>query len=118
VDFLDRLRRGALPASAENQARVCAMMRHGPNSNLFVKTGATLPIDPVSGDIVDDPAVLQRLEGLERTAWYVGWVKRSRAQGGDAIFAFNMAFAEMSELGERAVLARRLLSSNGVLVSE
>lgn len=115
VEFLDRLRRGALAASPSSQAAVTNMMMIEQASDtssdaLFAKSGAVLQIDPVTGDISDAPEVVARLHDKERVGWYVGWVDGPGAA--DGVFALNLRLEGPRDLAKRERLARALLAAN------
>ncbi len=121
VQFLDRLRRGTLPADERHQASVRDMLRVDEGSlpgggawALYAKSGAVLPVDAGTGDLSDAASDRARLDGDERVGWYIGWVERAPAAGGDRVFAFNLRLHDRTDLGLRAELSRRLLAANGV----
>lgn len=119
VQFLTRLRAGALDADKQNQARTAAMLRLrscGPNCVVYGKTGATLPIDDEGFLRPDDSALLP--EGVERTGWFVGWVERPESAGGPVVFAHNLDLALPAAMAARTKAAYEILSANGVSVGE
>lgn len=100
VVFIDRLRRGALSFSAENQATVrdlIPVLAEGEGYAVRAKTGWALR------------------EGAPDLGWIVGWVERPE---GDVVFALNVEAAPGSafEMGPgRLRLALELLGEAGVL---
>lgn len=121
IAFLDRLRRHALPISERSQSTVIRILERDRGSEgdaawvLRGKTGAALPIDPQTGDVVQGERSAEVLNGAEPVGWFVGWVERDAAHGGDAVFAFNMALRSEADMPLREQLARELLVDNGVL---
>lgn len=122
VDFLDRLRRRALPVSARSQATTIRILERargaGPADGsapwvLRAKSGMAVPID-ASGDLAR-AADLAPARGAEPVGWFVGWVERDPAHGGDAVFALNLRLRDTSDAALREPLARELLVANGVL---
>lgn len=121
VRFLDRLRREALPAPVAAQRQVARMMRIDTDAagrSLHAKSGAALPLDPDSGDLSDAPEVRARVAPAQRIGWYVGWVARPAALGGDRVFALNLDLETDDALRQRARLTRALLAANGVALGE
>lgn len=123
VDFVDRLRRLDLPASPENQQRVAKMLITDRSSQndpmswvLHGKTGAVLPIGR-NGDIATGPAAERMVEGLDPVGWYTGWVERSDADGGDAVFALHLPLASQDALAKRVPLTLEMLEINGVYMN-
>lgn len=117
VEFLDRLRRQALPASAEHQQAVADMMRipiDGSPLDLRAKSGAVLPIHPDTGDITQSQAVESRLGSVSRVGWYVGWVQRAEEDGGAVVFALNLDIVGSTDIARRHLLAWSMLEANGV----
>lgn len=114
VAFLDRLRRRALPASRSHQDTVARILERdrGEGWVLRAKTGAAVPID-ATGNVVAGQAL--DAVGSEPVGWYVGWVERDAAHGGDAVFAFNLRLRDDADMPLRETLARELLAANGVL---
>lgn len=112
VDFLDRLRRHALPLGTRSQAITRRILEHdrGEGWVLHAKPGAAIPIDAATGDVLPGMEV-----GSEPVGWFVGWVARDAARGGDAVFAFNLRLRDRTDLALREKLARELLVANGVL---
>lgn len=122
VDFVDRLRRRALPLSERSQATVIRILEVDRSAEgadpawvLRGKTGAALPIDPKTGDMLQGAAADKILHGAEPVGWFVGWVERDAADGGDAVFAFNLKLRSNADLPLRVQLVRKLLAANGVL---
>lgn len=114
VDFLDRLRRQALPVSAHTQRTVTRILERdrGDDWVLRAKSGAAVPIDAQTGDVMQEPANAG-LNGAEPVGWFVGWVDRGGR--GDAVFAFNLKMRGNADLPLREQLARELLVANGML---
>lgn len=114
VAFLDRLRRRALPASRIHQDTVARILERdrGEGWVLRAKSGAAVPID-ATGNVVAGQAL--DAVGSEPVGWYVGWVERDAAHGGDAVFAFNLRLRDNADMALREALARELLAANGVL---
>lgn len=114
VDFIDRLRRQALPLSARSQQTVIRILERdrGDGWVLRAKSGAAVPIDARTGDVVQGPANAG-LNGAEPVGWFVGWVDRGGQ--GDAVFAFNLKMRGNADLPLREQLARELLVANAVL---
>jgi beta-lactamase class D len=121
VDFLDRLRRHALPIGERSQATAIHILerdRSGDGSGdrwvLRAKSGAAVPIDAATGDVVQGEDALKQL-GSEPVGWFVGWIERDAAHGGDAVFAFNLRLRDSADMALREPLTRELLVANGVL---
>lgn len=116
VRFLDRLRRGELPASQRTQAIVRDMMkiRDLPGGALHAKSGLVLPIDPDTGDTTSDPLVTEKVNAAGKVGWYVGWVERPTEQGGSVVFAVNIDVTQPTDAGRRSVIAEQLLMANGI----
>jgi len=115
VLFLDRLRRRALPLSERSQATVIRILERdrGDGWVLRGKTGAALPIDPKTGDVLQGEASKAVLRGADPVGWFVGWIDRGGE--GDAVFAFNLMLRSNADMPRREQLARELLVANGVL---
>lgn len=122
VRFLDRLRRKDLPASGTNQEKVKRMMildrsKDGAEQSwvMHAKTGAVLPISGDKGDLVNGKQGEKLVEGLDQIGWLVGWIARPQAQGGDAVFALNLALDSPKALGMRKQLVHEMLAANHIL---
>lgn len=115
VDFIDRLRRQALPVSARSQQIVTRILERdrGDGWVLRAKSGAAVPIDTRTGDVMQGDAAKAGLSGAEPVGWFVGWVDRGGQ--GDAVFAFNLKMRGNADLPLREQLTRELLVANGVL---
>lgn len=113
IDFLDRLRRRALPLGERSQAITVRILERdrGDGWVLRTKSGAALPID-ATGDVQQAGDV-----GSEPVGWIDGWVERDAAEGGDAVFALNLRLRgnASADMALREPLARELLIANGVL---
>ncbi|MFD0724466.1 penicillin-binding transpeptidase domain-containing protein [Lysobacter brunescens] len=107
LDFIDRLRRGALPISPAHIATVKAAMDSGEidGRRIYGKTGTH--VDRDSGN-----------------AWWVGWVEAGRVEGGKApaaSFVLGIDLASTDErarsiaLGKRIPLGKQLLRDAGAL---
>lgn len=122
VRFLDRLRRKELPASRVNQEKVKHMMildhaKDGARDSWVMhgKTGAVLPISDDKGDLVSGAQGEKLVDGLDKIGWLAGWIARPEDQGGDAVFALNIALDSPDALGMRKRLVHDMLVANGVL---
>ena len=103
VDFVDRLRRGALPISPAHIAAVKAAMASGEidGRTLYTKTGTHFDA------------------GGTGNAWWIGWVEGGKAPA--ASFALGIDFqsvddnAKRAALGKRVALGKQLLRDSGAL---
>ncbi|PYF03288.1 beta-lactamase class D [Rhodopseudomonas faecalis] len=97
IDFLDRLRRGALPVSARSQAWVRDI----------------LPVTPVGDAVIRAKTGLLGAEaGKPTLGWLVGWAEKG---GGATVFALNLDIREPRHVGDRMALAQRCLHEIGAL---
>lgn len=97
LDFIDRLRRGALPVSPAHMATVKAAMADGEidGRRIYGKTGTHLDRD------------------RNGNAWWIGWV-----EGGDrpaASFALGLDLTSMDDRARRIALGKQLLRDSGAL---
>ncbi len=103
VDFLDRLRRGVLPASERSQTltrEILPVTRVG-DSIIRAKTGLVGVDDrTATGDM--KPSV----------GWLVGWVEKGDAR---TVFAMNMDIREPRHTAERMTVTQQLLKDVGAL---
>lgn len=118
IEFVGRLRSGALPSSPVAQRRVREMLRLrdcGADCRIYGKTGAVLPIDE-NGFL--RPGTRELLPPGERTGWFVGWVERGAEAGGPVIFAHNLDLELPNAMAARTRIAYALLAANGIEIEE
>jgi len=124
IEFIDRLRRHALPLSERSQSIVIrilerdrGILRHAHDGRgdwvLRAKPGAALAIDHKTGDLMQGADAARALHGAEPVGWFVGWIDRGGKD--DVVFAFNMKLRNNADLPLREQLTRELLVANGVL---
>lgn len=115
VEFLDRLRRRALPVSRRAQDLVTRILvvDQGDDWVLRAKSGAVLPLSGETGALLAANQASSRLGNVERTGWYVGWTEQNNHK--PAVFAFNVSLRSPEDLARRATYAKALLRANGAL---
>jgi beta-lactamase class D len=97
VDFVDRLRRRALPISRRSQDLVCDI----------------LPVTPVGDSIIRAKSGLLGAErGEPSLGWMVGWAEKSEAQ---TVFALNMDCREPRHIDDRMKLTQACLAEIGAI---
>ncbi|NVN86740.1 MAG: class D beta-lactamase [Rhodopseudomonas sp.] len=97
IDFLDRLRRGALPISKRSQDLVRDI----------------LPVTKVGDAIIRAKSGLLGAElGKPSLGWLVGWAEKGKEQ---TVFALNLDVREPSHIGLRMTLAQQCLAEIGAL---
>ncbi|MBX3714228.1 MAG: class D beta-lactamase [Lysobacter sp.] len=102
LDFIDRLRRGALPVSPAHIATVKAAMVDGEvdGRRIYGKTGTHLAPDR-SGNV-----------------WWIGWVDAGGVEGGRkpaASFVLGADLGSMDDRAKRIALGKQLLRDSGAL---
>jgi beta-lactamase class D len=95
VDFVDRLRRGALPASKRSQELVRDI----------------LPVTKVGDSIIRAKSGLLGAE-QGRLGWMVGWAEKGSEQ---TVFALNMDCLEPRHIADRMNLAQQCLRDIGAI---
>lgn len=97
LDFIDRLRRGALPVSPAHIATVKAAMADGEvdGRRIYGKTGTHLAADR-SGN-----------------AWWIGWVEGGQRPA--ASFVLGADLGSMDDRAKRIALGKQLLRDSGAL---
>ncbi|WP_242122017.1 penicillin-binding transpeptidase domain-containing protein [Sphingomonas lacusdianchii] len=119
VDFLYRLNTRRLPASADavqGTLEAMALGRTADGNRVYGKTGAMLPIDDEGFLRPDSTGLLP--SGEERTGWFVGWIDRSRQDGGPVYFALNLDLALPDAMAARTRITYEILQANGVAVPD
>ncbi|UPK32471.1 class D beta-lactamase [Bradyrhizobium sp. 186] len=97
IDFVDRLRRRALPISQRSQDFVCDI----------------LPVTKVGDSIIRAKSGLLRAErGAPSLGWMVGWAEKGSAH---TVFALNMDCGEQRLVGERMPLTQACLADIGAI---
>jgi beta-lactamase class D len=97
IDFLDRLRRGALPADKRNQQLVVDI----------------LPVTKVGDALIRAKTGLLGAEvGKPSLGWLVGWVEKGDSR---TVFALNCDIREPRHTAARMTLAQACLSDIGAL---
>ena len=97
VDFVDRLRRRALPISRRSQDLVCDI----------------LPVTPVGDSIIRAKSGLLGAErGEPSLGWMVGWAETGEAQ---TVFALNMDCREPRHIDDRMKLTQACLAEIGAI---
>jgi beta-lactamase class D len=97
VDFLDRLRRGALPISKRSQDLVRDI----------------LPVTKVGDSIIRTKSGLLGAEiGKPSLGWMVGWAEKGSSQ---TVFALNMDCREPRHIADRMILTQACLRDIGAL---
>ncbi len=97
VDFVDRLRRGALPVSKRSQELVRDI----------------LPVTRVGDAVIRAKTGLLGAEiGKPSLGWLVGWAEKGSAQ---TVFALNMDCREPRHVADRMKLAQQCLGDIGVI---
>ena len=97
VDFVDRLRRGALPVSKRSQELVRDIM----------------PITRVGDSIIRAKTGLLGAElGKPSLGWLVGWAEKG---GAHTVFALNMDCREPRHIADRMKLAQQCLADIGAI---
>jgi len=97
VDFVDRLRRRALPISRRSQDLVCDI----------------LPVTPVGDSIIRAKSGLLGAErGEPSLGWMVGWAEKGEAQ---TVFALNMDCREPRHIDDRMKLTQACLAEIGAI---
>lgn len=102
IDFVDRLRRGALPASKRAQELTRAIMpvtKVG-DATIRAKTGLVGVVASSSGGA--DASV----------GWLVGWAEKA---GADTVFALNCDIREPRHIAARMTLAQQCLADIGAI---
>jgi beta-lactamase class D len=97
VDFVDRLRRRALPISKRSQDLVCDI----------------LPVTKVGESVIRAKSGLLGAErGEPSLGWMVGWAEKGDAQ---TVFALNMDCPEPRHIAERMTLTQACLADIGAI---
>jgi beta-lactamase class D len=97
IDFVDRLRRGALPVSKRSQDLVRDI----------------LPVTKVGDAIIRAKTGLLGAEiGKPSLGWLVGWVEKGSAQ---TVFALNLDIIEPRHIADRMKLAQQCLGDIGAI---
>jgi beta-lactamase class D len=97
VDFVDRLRRRALPISKRSQDLVCDI----------------LPVTKVGDAVIRAKSGLLGAErGVPSLGWMVGWAEKGSAQ---TVFALNMDCAEPRHIASRMPLTQACLADIGAI---
>jgi beta-lactamase class D len=97
IDFVDRLRRGALPISARCQELVRDI----------------LPVTKVGDAIIRAKTGLLGAEtGKPTLGWLVGWAEKAEAR---TVFALNCDIREPSHVAARMILAQQCLGDIGAI---
>jgi len=97
IDFLDRLRRGALPISKRSQERVADI----------------LPATKVGDAVIRAKTGLLGAElGRPSLGWLVGWAEKGEAR---TVFALNLDVREPRHVGLRMTLAQQCLAAIGAI---
>ena len=97
VDFVDRLRRGALPVSKRSQDLVADI----------------LPVTKVGDSVIRTKSGLLGAErGEPSLGWMVGWAEKG---GAHTVFALNMDCKEPRLVGERMPLTQACLAEIGAI---
>ncbi len=97
IDFVDRLRRLALPASTQNQQRVVDI----------------LPVTKAGDAVIRAKSGLLGAElGKPSLGWLVGWAEKGSAR---TVFALNLDIREPRHVAARMELAQRCLREIGAL---
>jgi beta-lactamase class D len=97
VDFVDRLRRGALPVSKRSQDLVRDIM----------------PVTKVGDSIIRAKSGLLGAEvGKPSLGWMVGWAEKGAAQ---TVFALNMDCLEPRHIAARMTLTQQCLADIGAI---
>jgi beta-lactamase class D len=97
VDFVDRLRRGALPVSKRSQD--------------FVRD--ILPVTKVGDAVIRAKSGLLGAEiGKPSLGWMVGWAEKGSAR---TVFALNMDCVEPRHIADRMTIAQQCLGDIGAL---
>jgi beta-lactamase class D len=97
VDFVDRLRRGALPVSKRSQELVCDI----------------LPVTKVGDSLIRAKSGLLGAEiGKPTLGWLVGWVEKGDAR---TVFALNLDVREPRHIADRMALSQACLADIGAI---
>jgi beta-lactamase class D len=96
VDFVDRLRRGALPVSKRSQDLVRDI----------------LPVTRTGDCIIRAKTGLVGAEGKPSLGWLVGWAEKAGAQ---TVFALNLDIREPRHIADRMKLAQQCLADIGAM---
>jgi len=97
IDFVDRLRRGALPVSKRSQELVRDI----------------LPVTKVGDAVIRAKSGLLGAEvGKPSLGWLVGWAEKGSAQ---TVFALNMDCREPRHIADRMKLAQQCLTDIGAI---
>ena len=97
VDFVDRLRRGALPVSKRSQGLVRDI----------------LPVTKVGDSVISAKSGLLGAEvGKPSLGWMVGWVEKGSA---NTVFALNMDCLEPRHIADRMNITRQCLTDIGAI---
>jgi beta-lactamase class D len=97
VDFVDRLRRGALPVSKRSQDLVRDI----------------LPVTKVGDSVIRAKSGLLGAEvGKPSLGWMVGWVEKGSA---NTVFALNMDCLEPRHIADRMNITRQCLTDIGAI---
>jgi beta-lactamase class D len=98
VDFVDRLRRGALPVSKRSQDLVRDILPVTKIGDAVIraKTGLALDADP----------------GKPSLGWLVGWAEKG---GANTVFALNLDCREPRHIADRMKLAQQCLTDIGAI---
>jgi beta-lactamase class D len=97
VDFVDRLRRGALPVSKRSQELTCDI----------------LPVTKVGESIIRAKSGLLGAEiGKPSLGWMVGWAEKADAR---TVFALNLDVREQRHIADRMKLSQACLADIGAI---
>jgi beta-lactamase class D len=97
IDFVDRLRRGALPVSKRSQELVRDI----------------LPVTPSGDSIIRaKTGVVSAQAGKPQLGWLVGWAEKGSAQ---TVFALNLDVREPRHAADRMKLAQACLADIGAI---
>jgi beta-lactamase class D len=97
VDFVDRLRRGALPVSKRSQELVCDI----------------LPVTKTGDSVIRAKSGLLGAEiGKPSLGWLVGWAEKGDAR---TVFALNLDIREPRHIADRMSLSQACLADIGAI---
>ena len=97
VDFVDRLRRGALPVSKRSQELVCDI----------------LPVTKTGDSVIRAKSGLLGAEiGKPSLGWLVGWAEKGDAR---TVFALNLDIREPRHVADRMSLSQACLADIGAI---
>src|SRR6266480_1069125 len=97
IDFVDRLRRGALPVSSHSQELVCGILPMTKSGDAIIRAKTGL----VGAEI-----------GKPSLGWLVGWAEKGSAQ---TVFALNLDVREPRHSADRMKLAQQCLADIGAI---